>query len=142
MGPDRRIATRILPTELIRVMHRIIRTVNDRLTDDQINSPTKTMKIDRIMEFAITKMGHGETMEIFLTRHHDKDEIFHKVSLFADLNLFNIEIRHLEDQTVIQPLVPLLINKSFRQLTINPQRTWSALPPLKIALPNCQNFVC
>ena len=34
-----------------------IRTVDDRLADDQINSPTETMKINRITEITITKMA-------------------------------------------------------------------------------------
>ena len=52
MGPDSGTTIRIFPTELIRIMDKIIRTVDDRLTDDQINSPTETMKIDRMMEIS------------------------------------------------------------------------------------------
>ena len=44
MGPDIGIIIRILPTELIRSMDKIIRTVDDRLTDDQINSQTETIE--------------------------------------------------------------------------------------------------
>ena len=122
-------------------MDRIIRTVNDRLTDDQINSPTKTMKIDRIMEISTTEMELGEKMVIFLVHHQDKDGTFLKVILSAYLKLFNLEIRHLADHTVTQPLVPLLTNKNFRKATIKHQRTCFASPPLMIALTNDQNFV-
>ena len=50
MGPDSGITTQTLPTDLSSIMDRIIKTVDDHLTDDQINSPTETMKIDRITE--------------------------------------------------------------------------------------------
>ena len=86
-------------------------------------------------------MEFGEIMEIFLVHHQDKDGTFLKVIPSADLNLFNLEIRHLEDQTVTQPLVLLLTNKNFPKATINHQRTWFVLPPLMIALTNYQNFV-
>ena len=85
MGADSEITLKILPTELLRNMDRIIRTVDDRLTDDQINSPTETIKIDRIMEITTAKMNLGEIMEIFLVLHQDKDGTFYKVILSAEL---------------------------------------------------------
>ena len=141
MGPDSGITIRILPTELIRITDRIIRTVDDRLTDDQINCPTEKMEIDRIMEISITKVELGEIMEIFLVHHQDKDGTFLKGNVSADPNLFNLEIRHLEDQTVTQPLVPLLMKKIFRKTEIKHQQTWFASPPLMIVLTNYQNFI-
>ena len=132
MGPDCEITIRTLPAELIRFLDSIIRTVDDRLTDDQVNSPTETMKIDQVLENSTTKIGLGEIMEIFLVHLQDKDGTFLKVILSADLNLCNLEICHLEDQTVTQPLVPLLTNKNFRKATIKHQRTWFASPPLMI----------
>ena len=133
MDPDNGITIKTLLTDLIPIMDRIIRTVDDRLTDDPINPPTETMKIDRISEIAITKMELGEITVIFLVRHLDTDGTFLKVFLSADPNLFNLEIRHSEDQTVAQTLVPLLTNKNFRKPTIKHQRTWFASQPLMIA---------
>ena len=46
MGPGSGIATKILTTELILIMDRIIRTVDDHSTEDQINSPLETTEID------------------------------------------------------------------------------------------------
>ena len=80
-------------------------------------------------------------MAIFLIRHLDKDETFLMVILFVDLNLFNLEIRHLEDQTVTQHLVPLLMNKNSGKATIKQHETWMVSTPLMIALTNYQNFV-
>ena len=99
------------------------------------------MKTDRVIENNKTKMELGEIMEIYLIHHQVKDGTFHKVILSADRKLYNRETRHLDNQTVIQPLVPLLKNKKFRKVTINLQRTWSASPTLMIALTNSQNFV-
>ena len=55
MGPDSGIQIRTFPIELIPIMDKIIRTMDDRLTDDQFNSPTETMRTDRIMETTIIK---------------------------------------------------------------------------------------
>ena len=141
MDPDNGIIPKTFLTELNHIMVRIIRTVYDRLTADQINSPTETMETDRIMGISIVKVERGEIMEILLVHHLDRDGTFLKAILFADLNLFNLELHHLEDQTIIQTLVPLLTIKNFRKLTIQHQRTWFASPPLMIALTNYRNFV-
>ena len=87
------------------------------------------------------KVELGEIMEIFLVRHLDKDATFLKVTLSVDLNPFNLEIHHLEDQMVTRPLVPLLRNKNFRKATIKHQRTLFVSPPRMITLTNYQNFV-
>ena len=141
MDPDNGIIIETLLTDLVPIIDRRTRTVDDYLTDDQINSPTETMEIDRIMGISIVKVELGKIMEIFLVRHLDKDGTFLKVILSADPNLFNLEVRHLEDQTVTQTLVPLLANKNFRKPTIKHQRTWFASPLLMIALTNYRNFV-
>ena len=46
MGPDSGLTTKILPTEQILIVDKIIRTVDDRSTEDQINSSIETTKID------------------------------------------------------------------------------------------------
>ena len=78
MGPDSGITIRILAAELIRTMDGLIGTVDDRLTDDKINSPTELMKIDRILGFTITKMDLGKKMAIFLARHKPRTGRFTK----------------------------------------------------------------
>ena len=65
MGLDSRITFTILLTELIRNMDRIMRTVDDRLSDDQTIFPTETMEIDQTMQITITKMELGEIMQFF-----------------------------------------------------------------------------
>ena len=141
MGPDNGITIRILLAELIRIMDRLIRTVDDCLTDDQVNSPTETMKIDRLMKIIITKTELGELMAVFLVRQQDKKGTFLMVFLSAAVSLSKLGFRHFEDQMIVQPRVPLIMNKSFRKVTINHQRTWFASPPLLIALTNNQNSV-
>ena len=141
MDRDNGITIKTLLTDLILIMDRRTRAVDDYLTDDQINSLIETMEIDQLTEIIITKMELGEIMTIFLVRHQDRDGIFHKAILFAGPNLFNQDFRHLEDRTVTQTLVPHLMNKNFRKPTINHQRTWFASPPLMIALTNYRKFV-
>ena len=122
-------------------MDRITRTVDDYLTDDQINYPTETMETDQTTEIIITKMELGEIMAIFLVRHQDRDGILQKATLSADPNLFIQEIRHLEDRTATHTLVPHLTNKNSRKPTIKHQRMWFVSPPTMIALTTYQNFV-
>ena len=141
MGPNNGITIKTLLTDLILIMDRKTRAVDDYLTDDQINSPTETMEIDQLTEVIITKMELGEIMAILLVHHQDRDGIFHKAILSANLTLFNLEIRHLEDQMETQPLVLLLTNKNFLRATVKHQRTWFVSPPLTIALTNYRNFV-
>ena len=117
------------------------RAVDDYLTDDQIKFPKEMVEIDQLTEIIIIKMELGKKMAIFLVRHQDRDGIFHKAILSADLNLSNLEIRHLEDQMETQPLVLLLTNKKFRKAKIKHQRTWFVSQPLMIALTHYQNFV-
>ena len=131
----------IFPTEIIRVMDRTTRTVDDHLTDDQINFSTEMMETGLIMEISIVKVELGETIEIFLALHLNTDGTPFKEILSVDLNPFNREIRHLGDQTVTQPIVLPLTNKNFRKTTTRHQQTWFASPPLMIVLTNYQNFV-
>ena len=95
-------------------MDRIIRTVDDRLADDQTNSATKTTKIDQILEITKTKMDLAKYWKFF-TFYRGMDASFYKVNRSVDLNNFNLRLRHLEEQTVMQPLVPLLMDKNFRK---------------------------
>ena len=141
MDPGNGIIIKPLLTDLVPIMGRTTRTEDDYLTGDQINSPTEAMETDQITGISIAKEELGEIMEISLVRHLDKDGTFLKLILSVDLNLFNLEIRYLEDQMVIQTLVPLLTNKNFRKATIKPQRTCFASPPLMIALTSYRNFV-
>ena len=97
MDPDNGITIKTLHTDLIPIMGRRTRTVDDHLSDDQINSPTETMEVDRIMGNSKVKVELGETTEIFFVHHLDKDGTFLKVILSIDLSPFSLEIRHLED---------------------------------------------
>ena len=119
MGPDSGTTTTILLTELIHIMDSIIRTEYDHLIDGHIISPTEVKKIYRIMEITVTKMELGEVMEIFRVHRQDEDETFHEEIHFANVNLLNLGNHHLEDQMIIQSLVPLLLNKNFRKAIFN-----------------------
>ena len=126
----------MLPTEPAHNMDRIIRTEDDHLIDGQINFPTEAIEIDRILDTTVTKMKLGEKKEVFRVPHQDKKETFQKEIHFA-----NLRTHHLEDQTVIQPVIPLLIKKKIRKATTNHQQLWFSSPTLMIASTNYQNFV-
>ena len=141
MDPDNGITIKILLIDLVPIMGKTTRTVDDHLTDDQINSSTEMMETGLIMEISIVKVELGETIEIFLARHLDMAGTSHKETLSVDFNPFNREIRPFEDQMVTQPIILPLTNKNFRKTTIRHQQTWFASPPLMIVLTNYQNSV-
>ena len=141
MDPDNGITIKTLLTDLIPIMGRRTRTLDDYWTGDQTSSLIGTMEIDRIMGISIVKVELGEIMKVFLVHPLDKDGTFLKVILSVDLSLFSLEIRHLEDQMLTQSLVPLLTNRNFRKATIKHQRTWLVSPPLMIASTYYQTFV-
>ena len=141
MDPDNGIIIKTFLIDLVPIMGKTTRTVEDHLTDDQINSPTETMETELIMGISIVKVELGETMEIFLARHLDTGGTSLKEILSVDPNPFNREIRHLGDQIITQPIVLPLTNKNFRKTAIRHQQTWFASPPLMIVLTNYQSFV-
>ena len=141
MDPDNGVTIKTLLTDLIPIMGRRTRTVDDFWTGDQTNSLTGTMEIDRIMGISIVKVELGEIMKIFLVHPLGKDGTFLREILSVDLSRFSLEIRHLEYQMLTQSLVPLLTNRNFRKATIKHQRTWFVSPPLMIVLTHYQTFV-
>ena len=141
MDPDNGITIKTLLTDLIPIMGRRTRTVEDYWTGDQTNSLIRTMEIDRIMGISIVKVELGEIMKIFLVHPLDKDGTFLKVILSVDLSLFSLEIRHSQDQMLTQSLVLLLTNRNFRKATIKHQRKWLVSLPLMIASTYYQTFV-
>ena len=141
MDPDNGITIKTLLTDLIPIMGRRTRTVDNFWTDDQTNSLIRTMEIDQIMGISIVKVELGEIMKISLVHPLDKDGTYLKVILSVDLSLFSLEIRHLEDQMLTQSLVPLPTNRNFRKATTKHQRTWFVSPPLMIVLTYYQIFV-
>ena len=102
MDPDNGITVKALLTDLIPIMGRRTRTVDDFWTGDQTNSLTGTMEIDRITGIPIVKVELGEIMKTFLVHPLDKDGTFLKVILSVDLSLFSPELRLLEDQLLTQ----------------------------------------
>ena len=140
MDPDNGITIKTLLTDLIPIMGRRTRTLEDYWTGDQTNSLIRTMEIDRMMGISIVKVELGEIMKIFLVHPLGKDGTFLKEILSVNLSRFSLKIRHLEDQNQPQSLVPLT-NRNFRKATIKHQRTWFVSPPLMIVLTYYQTFV-
>ena len=135
MDQDSGITIKILITEIFRILDGIIRTVDDCLADDQINSTTETMEIDRVMENSLTRMELVEKKEFFLVHHFSQGN---SLSHPQPIQPKNSSFRRSDGN---QPLIPFHTNKNFRKTTIKRQRTWFASPPLMIASGNHQNFV-
>ena len=55
-----------------------VRTTEDHMTNAQISQSIETMEIDLKMDLSTTRMGTGETMEIFPVLHRLKRETSHK----------------------------------------------------------------
>ena len=58
----------------------ITQTLEDHLINAQISHLIETMEIDLGMDLPTTRMGAGETMEIFLVLHRPKEETSHKIT--------------------------------------------------------------
>ena len=65
MGPNHGISRKTRPIELIQNMDRIIRTADDHVAEDQLNSPTGKIEIDRRMKITLTEMELGEKLRNF-----------------------------------------------------------------------------
>ena len=97
MGTDSGTAIRILPTDTVCIIDRIIRTLNRRGNQFPNRNDTNWSNNGNYLNHNVT----WRKIETLLVHHGYKDGTFHKINLFDDLSLFNLEIRHLENQTVI-----------------------------------------
>ena len=57
-----------------------IRTTEDHMIKAQISHSIETMQTDLEMNLSTTRMGFGETMDIFLVLHQLKRKIFNKIA--------------------------------------------------------------
>ena len=83
----------------------IIRIVEDRIINAKISRLTETMEIDLETDLSTTRMGTGETMEIFLVLRRLKEEISHKITSIANQELTNLTTLRSADLTIELRLV-------------------------------------
>ena len=121
-------------------MRTITRTTEDHMTNAQTNQSIEMMEIDLEMNLSTTRMGTGETMEVFLVLHRLKEETSHKRTPVANQELINLTSLHSADLKIDLRLVLSPMNKSFRRTIIRYHLMWFASPQPMIPLTNCRTF--
>ena len=114
-------------------------TMEDHLINAQISHPKETMEIDLEMDLLTTRMGTGETMEIFLVPHRLKEETSHKITPIANQEVINLTILRSTDLTIDQRLALRPMNKNFRRTMIR-HHLMSVSPQPMIPLTNYRIF--
>ena len=89
LGEAPAIITRISLQDQTSHMGIIAQTMEDHLINAQISHLIETMETDLEMDLSTTRMGIGETMEIFLVLHRPKGEISHKIAYTTSLGVIN-----------------------------------------------------
>ena len=106
----------------------IAQTMEDHLINAQISHSIETMEINLEMDLLTTRMGTGETTEIFLVPHRLKEETSHKITPIANQEVINLTILHSADLTIDLRLALRPMNKNFRGTIIRHHRLWFAAP--------------
>ena len=103
--------------------------IEDYLTNAQINHLMEMMETDPDMNLSTTKMGTGDTMEIFLVLHQIQEEISHKIIPIANQEMINLTTLLSAGQTtdLQQTLHPM--NRNFRRTIIRHHLMWFVSPP-------------
>ena len=92
----------------------IAQIMGDHLINAQISHSIETMEIDLGMVLSTTRMGTGETMEIFLFLHRPKEENIRRIVHTANQELISRAILRSADLTIDLQLVLRPMNKNFR----------------------------
>ena len=115
-----------------------IRIMEDRMINAKIRQSTETMEIDLETDLSTTRMGTGETMEIFLVLRRLKEETSHKTTSIANQELTNLKTLPSADLTIELRLVLLLTNKIFRKTITRQNLMWFVSPQPTILLTEYQ----
>ena len=92
--------TRISLPDQILHMGITIRIMEDRMINSKISHLSETMEIDLETDLSTTRMGTGETMEIFLVLRRLKEETTHKITSIANQELTNLITLRSADLTI------------------------------------------
>ena len=129
----------LLPTRIFRqdqTLHMgiTIRIMEGRMINAKISQLTETMEIDLETDLSTTRMGTGETMEIFLVLRRLKEEASHKITSIANQELTNLITLRSADLTIELRLFLLPMNKNSRKLITRQHLMWFVLPQPTILL--------
>ena len=122
-------------------MRSITRRTQDLMINAQISHSIGTMEIDLEMDFSTTRMGTGDTMEIFLVVHRLKEETSHKIIPIGNQEVISLTTVLSADLTIDLRLVLHPMNRSFRKTIIGHHLMCFASPQRTIPLTNCRIFV-
>ena len=128
--------TRISLQDPASPMRTITRTTEDHMTNAQISHSIESTEIDLGMDLSTTRMGTGETMEIFLVLHRLKEETSHKLTPIANQEVISLITLRSADLITDLRLVLHPMNKSFRTTKIRHHLMWFASPQPMIPLTN------
>ena len=117
-----------------------MRSTANNMINAQISHSIEMMEIDLEMDLSTTRMGTGETMEVFVLLHRLKKEISHKITPIANHELINLTTLRFADLTTDLRLVLHLTNPSSHKATIRHHLMSFVSPPLTIPLLNNQIF--
>ena len=137
-----------IPPSFIRVslqgqilhMGTIVRTTEDHMINAQTSHSIETMGINLEIDLSTTRMGTGETMQVFAVLDRFKEETFRKITPIANKELISLTALRSADLTMNLRLVLHRMNKSFRRTIIRHHLMWFASPQPTIPLTNCRIF--
>ena len=112
------------------------RTIEDHMINAQTSHSLDMMEIDLEMDLFTTRMGTGETMELFLIPHQPKEKTSQKKTPTANQEVSNPRTLHSADLTVDQRLVLRPVNKNFRKTKIRHHLMWFVSPQRMIPITN------
>ena len=92
-----------------------IRIMEDRMINAKISHSTETMEINLETDLSTTRMGSGETREIYLVFRRLQEKTSHKITSIANQILTNLINLRSADLTIELRLVLRLFNKHFRK---------------------------
>ena len=117
-----------------------IRILEDRIINAKISHLTETMEIDLETVLSTTRMGTGETMEIFPVLRRLKEETSHKITSIANQEMTNLITLRSADLIIELRLVLLPMNKNSRSTITRQHLMWFFSPQPTILLTKYQIF--
>ena len=115
-------------------MGKTIRIMEDRMINAKINHLTETMEIDLETDLSTTRMGTGETMEIFLVLRRLREDTSSKLTSIANQQLTNLITLRSAVLTIELRLVLLHMNKNSRKKITRQLLMWFVSPQQTILL--------
>ena len=112
------------------------RTKEDHTINAQVSHSIDLTEINFEMNLLTTRMGTGETMEIFLVPHPFKEETSQEITPIANQEVINLTTLRSTDLTIDQRLALRPMNKTFRRTIFRHHLMWFASPQPVIPLTN------